>query len=540
MYIERLIVRGYKILENLDIKLNEKMNIFVGENDSGKSSVLEAIQIATRGRLGRTSIDSLISPNIFSKCNRDSYIKALWDEGKSLLPSILIEIYFRDEERKYSILRGTNNSLSLDYPGIRIKIEFDNTYSNIYQTMLENKQVKDIPVEYYKVSKNYFSGEMINYRAPLYRVELMDTYRHDYSNTTDRYISSVLDSYLTEDEKVVIKASYNQALSDFRNNETVCNIIKTIRLDSLDDVHFGATEIQAKNDVLQTISEKLEIIHEEVPLSYSGTGTQNLIQAALYIDCKNSLHALMIEEPENNLSFSNLHRLIQIIQKGKQQTFITTHSSYITNHLGLNNVILFYKGHSTSFINLDDSDVEFFHKLPGFDTLRFVLSSKVILTEGPSDELILTRAYFDIKGIEPKSDGIDIISVNGLVFKRFCAIAKVLRKKVSIVTDNDGDIEALRKRYLDIIDSPEMFSIFYDTDETLNTLELSVAYANSKSPDDLEKFLSIISPDKKMDRDNLIKYMLNNKTGWAMKVLESPTRIKYPEHILRAIAWWGD
>lgn len=54
MYIERLIIRGYKILKDLDITLKEKMNIFIGENDSGKSSVLEAIQIATRGRLGRT------------------------------------------------------------------------------------------------------------------------------------------------------------------------------------------------------------------------------------------------------------------------------------------------------------------------------------------------------------------------------------------------------------------------------------------------------------------------------------------------------
>ena len=257
------------------------MNIFVGENDSGKSSVLEAIQIAARGRLGRTSIDNLVSPNIFSKCNRDSYINALQNNETKSLPEILIEIYFNDHEKKYSILCGTNNYLSLDCPGIRIKIEFDDTYSDIYQTMLVNKQIKDIPVEYYKVSKTYFSGEVINYRAPLYRIELMDTSHHDYSNTTDRYISSVLDSYLSEEEKVVIKASYNQAISDFRNNETVRDIIKNIKLESLEAIHFGTTEIQAKNDVLQSISDKLEIIHELIPLSYRGTGTQNLIQVAL-------------------------------------------------------------------------------------------------------------------------------------------------------------------------------------------------------------------------------------------------------------------
>ncbi len=34
MYIERLIIKGYRILDNLNIALNEKMNIFIWENDS--------------------------------------------------------------------------------------------------------------------------------------------------------------------------------------------------------------------------------------------------------------------------------------------------------------------------------------------------------------------------------------------------------------------------------------------------------------------------------------------------------------------------
>ena len=140
MIVERLIVKGYKLLEDLDINLNQDMNIFVGENDSGKSSVLEALQIATRGRLNRITIDNLISPNIFSKSNRDAYLGAIHEGKDSLLPEIVIEVYFSDPEKNYSLLRGTNNSLLRDYPGIRVKIEFDETYSGIYQAMM-----KEIP-----------------------------------------------------------------------------------------------------------------------------------------------------------------------------------------------------------------------------------------------------------------------------------------------------------------------------------------------------------------------------------------------------------
>lgn len=538
MIVERLIVKGYKLLEDLDINLNQDLNIFVGENDSGKSSVLEALQIATRGRLNRITIDNLISPNIFSKRNRDTYLDAICDGKDSLLPEIVIEVYFSDPEKKYSLLRGTNNSLLRDYPGIRVKIEFDETYSGIYQAMMKEKQISEIPVEYYKVSKNYFSGEPINYRMPLFRVELLDTYQHDYSYTADRYIASVLDSYLSEEEKVIIKASYNQALSDFRKDDAVKKIIGGIKLASLEATKIGNTEVQPRNDVLQSISDKLEIIHEYIPLSFAGTGTQNLVQAALYLDTKNNVQALLIEEPENNLSFSNLHKLIQIIRAGKRQVFITTHSSYITNHLGLTKVFLINKGKAKSFSDLNNEDAVFFQKLSGYDTLRFVLSSKVILAEGPSDELILSRAYTDYYGNNPQDDGIDIISVNGLVFKRYCAIARKLQKKVVIVTDNDGKIDKLKTRYKSIL-ADCLFSVFYDDEEKNYSLEPSIVEANCKTSEEFEKLVSIISPGKRMGKEELIKYMQDNKTEWAMKIFESQTTIKYPKHIIDAVQWWS-
>jgi predicted ATP-dependent endonuclease of OLD family len=34
------------------------------------------------------------------------------------------------------------------------------------------------------------------------------------------------------------------------------------------------------------------------------------------------------------------------------------------------------------------------NKLPGYDTLRLILCNKAILVEGPSDELIVQKAYF--------------------------------------------------------------------------------------------------------------------------------------------------
>ncbi|WP_434084087.1 hypothetical protein, partial [Faecalibaculum rodentium] len=80
-----------------------------------------------------------------------------------------------------------------------------------------------------------------------------------------------------------------------------------------------------------------------------------------------------------------------------KQIFITTHSSYIANRLNLNNLIFVNGSNVSTFRGLDTDTASFFKVLPGSDTLRIVIASKVILVEGPSDSLIIQRAYKDKK-----------------------------------------------------------------------------------------------------------------------------------------------
>ena len=77
--------------------------------------------------------------------------------------------------------------------------------------------------------------------------------------------------------------------------------------------------------------------------------------------------------------------------------------------------------------------LDLLNQLPGYDTLRMILSKKSILVEGPSDELIIQKAYFDKYDKLPISDDIDVISLKGLSFLRFLEIAEVLNNKVTVV-----------------------------------------------------------------------------------------------------------
>lgn len=54
MYIDQLIIKGYKKFEKFDIEFNKEINVIIGENESGKSTILEAIDIVLNQKVFNT------------------------------------------------------------------------------------------------------------------------------------------------------------------------------------------------------------------------------------------------------------------------------------------------------------------------------------------------------------------------------------------------------------------------------------------------------------------------------------------------------
>lgn len=44
MHISRIKISNFRIFENIDLKLNKGLNLLVGENDSGKTALIDAIR----------------------------------------------------------------------------------------------------------------------------------------------------------------------------------------------------------------------------------------------------------------------------------------------------------------------------------------------------------------------------------------------------------------------------------------------------------------------------------------------------------------
>ena len=266
---------------------------------------------------------------------------------------------------------------------------------------------------------------------------------------------------------------------------------------------------------------------DDLPFELIGKGDQNAVKVLLAIGRRaDAAHVVLLEEPENHLSHASLRKLIHRIEERCQgkQVIIATHSNYVLNKLGLHNLILLGDNATTRITDLPKDTVEFFKKLAGFDTLRLVLSEGAILVEGPSDELIVQRAYRDAKGKPPIDDGIDVISV-GLSHKRFLDLALRVKRRVWIVTDNDGkSLDQVKARFTDYLDD-DLVSLHVGSDPKLNTLEPQIVATNDLAT------LNTVLGKKYASKDEACVAMLSDKPSAALAIYESETTIMMPEYI---------
>lgn len=128
----------------------------------------------------------------------------------------------------------------------------------------------------------------------------------------------------------------------------------------------------------------LLITKNGIPLENRGEGEQCFIKTNFALQkqgAKGGLDALLLEEPENHLSHTNMKRLVErLTLPQKTQLFIATHSSHISSRLDLRHALLLGTGQKTGRLKeLTRSTAEFFMKAPDNNVLEFALSKRVIV-----------------------------------------------------------------------------------------------------------------------------------------------------------------
>jgi putative ATP-dependent endonuclease of the OLD family len=523
--ITRLKAFGYKTFENFSCNFGPGLNIIVGDNDSGKTTILEAINLVLTGSLYGKSIFSEVSPYLFNATQVVLFLEALKSDSR-YLPEIVLELYLEDNN-EFQRLKGIHNTEKEDVPGIALHISLNQLYEEEFKELVSSpEQVSSVPSEFYCVHWTAFSGNPVNQRTIKFKSTFIDASSIRFSSGSDKYIGKIINDTLNQKEQAKLSIHFKNVRHKFKDAPEIKAINENLKVKSRD---ITRKEFVLSIDTASKSSWDSFLIPylDEIPFTHSGMGEQSKLKIGFALSADADVASIfLIEEPENHLSFSNMSILLDTISSKCQgkQVIVTTHSNFVINKLGMDCLLLLRNKKVIKLTDIKKDTVKYFKKLPGFDTLRILLSNKTILVEGPTEELLIQRAYRDKYFKMPLAEGVDIMSVGGIRFKRFLDIAAPLKIQVNVFIDNDGKPESIPIRYKEYLELDHI-KIIYESRKEFPTIEYLIVEANTLDN------LNLVLNKSFSNKEDGLNWMLDNKTEWALLAFESVHTLNLPQYI---------
>ena len=516
-YIEKIKCSNLKRFDIFEYAARQNRNIFIGDNEAGKSTLLQAVDLVLTG--SKAKVEALGLEALFNRDVINHFLAG--DKSLDQLPTLEIELFLNDHGNLN--LEGINNTERRICHGLKLVCAPMDDYAAEMQQALANDDAL-FPFEYYSIHFSTFSGQSYTQNRRFINHILIDSALIGTEYATRQYTKSLYDANTDIAQRHQNNHAYRQSKAAFKEA-------------ALADVNAGIGDFDfaIRNDNKANLELDLMITEQGIPVAQMGKGRQCFIKADFALqqrDGATPIDLILIEEPENHLSHINMKRLINRIEASTQtQIFVATHSNSVCSRLDLHNAALI-SGLSNIPVSLQDlpeATANYFIKAPDNKILEFILAPAVLLVEGDAEFMLLDGMCERILGITLDDANVHVVSVGGTSFKRYLDIAKLLNIKTAVVRDNDGDFDAhCVQSYGDYVS--ENIQVFYDSDDQRSTLEICIYQDNT----DLCE--AMFSEGRRTL--SVQDYMLKNKTDTAFKLLtEAMDQLVVPDYIAQALRW---
>lgn len=476
MYISELSIKGYKnAKKNSVIKFNKGLNVLVGENGSGKTTIINALRLILR-------------ENEFSHMNiseEDFYISL--DKQQSS-ENIKIDLTFDslspDEEVTFLTWCDADFKALL-----HLEVNSNPTRKGYYKKEIWGGKSKSSIFE-----EETFECIDCIYLPPLRDAEekltngkrsrLAQLLRKQYGDQKDKLVKSVKD--FNDQITSNVDGKYNE-ITTAKNN------INNKLLETLGQRLGQNINLQFAETTFNRIVESIKMVffphfEENDPNNFRDIATNSLgYNNLLYIATvfaelellkdNNLITVLLIEEPEAHLhpqlQVKFIKYLKQLTESLKNtQVIITTHSPVLASSISTDNLIHIVEVDerilATSLKNIKLSDSKnYLNRWLDVTKSTILFSKGIILVEGISEAMLLpilaqiTLAIYNKKAIEtlkpqlPNSleeAGVSVININGINFRHFMKLFSDFDDSVggeklpilcSGITDNDPPKEVV-------------------------------------------------------------------------------------------------
>ncbi|MEO9385210.1 ATP-dependent nuclease [Chromobacterium phragmitis] len=395
MKVSQVSIRNFRRLEDVQFSLEEDHTVFVGPNNSGKTSAVSAFRLFFDHGGEFTINDFTVSClGEFNKFALESDLKA------DVLPAIEMDLWLSiDPEIEYGKVFSLLPDVSTDYDKVGIRLRYcisdgdhlREDYSTTHPAV-EGKPQKSL-VEYLRISSRLSRYFSIRYYAlaiqddsiqqieidskegkrilnSLVRVDFIDAQRSIHDQEGGRYnrLSTAFATYYksnlekpdeNEEANKVIDENNSRLTAHYEAHfKPLLDVISKLGVPSAHERKLRLVSSMSPQEALQGNTELFyvdDFLKHELPEAYNGLGFKNLIYMAIQLNHyhaqwlseesgRESCQLIFIEEPEVHLHaqvqqvfIANISKILREtasmlgMENVAPQLAISTHSSHIVD-----------------------------------------------------------------------------------------------------------------------------------------------------------------------------------------------------------------
>ena len=191
--------------------MNEHINIFVGDNGVGKSSIIQGIDLALSGSTAK--IQSIGLENLI---NVHAVENALKIKTIDALPIMRIEICFSllPDLPQYARLYGEKNTSRQNHYGVKLICEPNPDFQQDILSCINEKEAT-FPYDLYSARFTTFSDEPYNsYTKPL-KTKMIDNSVIDTGYTLKNVIKDAYTAAVTDTQRITNRQNYKTHIKKF-------------------------------------------------------------------------------------------------------------------------------------------------------------------------------------------------------------------------------------------------------------------------------------------------------------------------------------
>ena len=426
-------------IPGLQITFHKGLNALIGENDSGKTAVIDALKLVL-----------LTQSNEYIRPVEEDFYKLIDGEACSEFKIDCTITEFNQNEAKNFIeyLLFKKNDEKVEYT-LELHYRAWKEGNKIFQELRVGDVDAGISID----------GKARDLLKAVYLKPLRDAEREMSSGRSSRISQILLNHPVFKDKKDhkilnIFKDANADIESFFLEDEEGKFILQTIRdnLEAFNDKGQASNaELKMSNMQLKAILESLSL---NAPELNPGLGELNLLFIAAELlllkdDSDGGIKLALIEELEAHLHPQAQLRLISFLQneynENDVQIIISTHSPILASKINLKNLILMKNGFGYDLAEgntaLQKGDYLFLQRFLDSTKANLFFAKGIIMVEGDAEN-ILVPVIADILGYPLEKYGVSVVNVGSTAFLRYSGI--MIRKDgrgigipVSVITDCD-------------------------------------------------------------------------------------------------------